>query len=115
MPREENTSQREASGEHWLLDGLKKQAVAVVFAALWAFYTFVWNSHDSVRDLKYQVDTNTKAIEKLQIADKEQADTQNQFLIALTKVSEAQNRLAQDVKDIQEQQRKNTELLLNRK
>ncbi len=101
--------------DNWFLDGLKKQAITVVFAALWAFYTFIWNSNESSRDLKYQVDTNTKAVEQLQLDKKAQNESQNQFLIALTKMSEAQNRLAQDVRDIQIQQQKNTEMLINRK
>ena len=101
--------------DNWFVDGLKKQSAAVLFALLWAFYAFIWNSRDSGRDLKYQVDANTKAIEKLLQADSARGETQNQFLIALTKLSEAQNRLASDVRDIQQAQQKNTELLLNRK
>jgi hypothetical protein len=101
--------------DNWFVDGLKKNAVTLAFAVVFAFYTFIYNSHDSQKDLAYQVATHTKAIEKLVAADKEQSDAMSNILIALTKVSEAQNRLATDIRDITEQQRRNTELLFNRK
>lgn len=100
----------------WLVDGLKKQAVTVFIAVFWAFYTFIWNSQTNQTDIKHEVENNSKAIEKLISADKEQSDLNNQFLIGLTKSSEAINRMALDIRDIQTQQQKNTEQLLqNRK
>ena len=115
MPETNQTISAAPQTDHWIVDALKKQTIGIIVAVLWGFYTFVWNSHDSVKDLKYQVDTNTKQIEQIRLDTKQQAEAQNQFLIAITKISEAQNRLAQDVKDIQVQQQKNSELLFNRK
>lgn len=115
MPDEIQQTQTKPPAENWFVDGLKKQSVTVAFAAVFAFYTFFWNSHDSAKDQKYQIDTNTKSIEHLAQAQKEQVDSMNQFLIAITKVGEAQNRLASDVRDMQQQQQRNTEQLLNRK
>lgn len=101
--------------DNWFAEAVKKQTVAIFCGAVFLLYQFFWNSHDSQKDLNYQVTSNTKAIEKLITADKEQSETMNNFLIALTKVSEAENRLASDVRDMQEQQRKNTEMIFNRK
>ena len=110
-----NASPATPAPENWFIDALKKQSVAIIIFLAGGFYVFVWNSHDNSRDTKYQTDANTKAIERLIAADKEQTDTLNQFLIGMTKMSEAVNRLAQDVQKIQDQQQKNTEILLNRK
>lgn len=114
MSAEENLTP-EKKQDSFFVDALKKNSVTITMAVLFALYTFFWNSHDSARDLKNQVDAMDKTIARMQKVDEDQAKAQTDTLIAMTKMSEALNRLAQDVGKIQEQQQKNTDLLLNRK
>ena len=110
-----NAQAEQTSPDNWFVDALKKQAVVVFCAAAFGAYQFFWNSHDSSKDVTYQIESLKEKVQRLQDADKEKTETMNNFLIAITKVSEAQNRLADDVKAIQAQQQKNTEMLFNRK
>lgn len=87
----------------------------MVFGLVIILGTFLWNANSGQSHITFQTEANQKAIEVNAANIKANADAMNNFLIALTKLSEAQNRLAEDVKNMQQIQQKNTEIIMNRK
>lgn len=98
-----------------MADNFKKFLPSAIFGVVIILGTFFWNANSGQSQLAFQTEANRKAIEQNAENTKQNAENLNQFLIALTKLSEAQNRLAEDVKAIQQQQQRNTEMLINRK
>lgn len=96
-------------------ENFKKFVPSMVFGVVVILGTFFWNANSGQSQLAFQTEANRKAIEANAENIKANAETMNQFLIAITKLSEAQNRLAEDVKAIQAQQQRNTEMMMNRR
>lgn len=96
-------------------DAFKKYIPVATGIIVFGLITYWYGSHDTQRKLEFQVELNRVTVEKLVAAEKEKSEAQNQLVIAVAKLSEQQARLASDVKDMQQIQQRNTELLLNQK
>lgn len=114
MPDIHNTESSARPGDS-MADNFKKFVPSMVFGIVIILGTFLWNANSGQSHIAFQVEANQKAIEQNAANIKVNAETMNNFLIAITKLSEAQNRLAEDVKSLQAQQQRNTESLMNRK
>ena len=98
-----------------MAENFKKYVPAAVFAVFVILASYVWTQNNGQSQLVFQVNQNQKVIEQLAANNKANADTMNQFLIMLTKQSEAQNRLAEDLKAVQQNQQRINDAMLDRK
>ena len=101
--------------ENWIVVELKKNVVSLMIGGAIGLYMYLNTARDSQMSLTSKVETNTRNIERLMESDKEEDKQRTEFLLSLNNATQAINRLAIDVKKIQDQQEKNTEQLLNRR
>ena len=102
------------NNEGWFSENLKKAIPGILFAVLAGFLSSYWTTRDAQNDLRYQVLMNKEAIAQNAETSKKTAEALNLLTIAVTKISEAQNRTAEDVKGLQDRERQNS-AYINRK
>ncbi len=86
---------------------LKKMLVPVVVTLALSLGGSWFAAQQSQSEIRFQTQANKEAIAVNAAAIKANSDALNQIVISLAKFSEAQSRLAEDVKQIQSDQRIN--------
>lgn len=87
----------------------------MIFLALSSFIISYWSSRDALSELARQVQINKEASITNAANIAKNAENYSQLIIAFTKISEAQIRMAKDIQEMQERERRNLEAQAGRK
>lgn len=94
-------------GNGLVSNDLKKMLIPIAITLLISFGGSWYAAQQSQGEIRFKTDANKEAIAQNAANIKQLADAQNQIVIQMARFSEAQARIAEDLKQLQQDQRNN--------